>query len=231
MKYPLLCNLLRRKYPAEAFEEILSGKDLLPFPTKEKQRIISNFSETIEPKLMNGDNLMQAVCYDSALRNIFKHRDDDEYYDGVRASVYCNELLNEMKDCLKNTNPKHLGKHHRPLISLMISIPNLPEKMLLDLIEKSDLKQKDMLGHTPLDAACASMIHTNPVNKAAVLSIYEKSGITDVKQYEDKIKKEHNTAYAQVVGHHTYIEGFKKIQALSLELQNKNKNKSTGATV
>lgn len=226
MKYPLLSNLLLRKYPQEALEEITSGKDLLPFPTNEKRQILTNFAETAEARLMNGDNLLQAAFYDSPLRNIFKHRYDSETFNGVSAGVYCNELLVEIKDCLKKTNPNHLGKMHRNLLSLMVTVPNLPEKMLLNLVEKTDVLQKDAIGHTALDAACISMLKTAPVNKETVLAIYEKAGINDVKEYQDKISKEHNKESAKIVGVQSYVEGFRKVQELKLQMGNTKAKKS-----
>lgn len=216
MKYPILCKLLSRKYPQEALAEINSGKDLLPFPTNEKRQIVETFKSTAKPNLMNGDNLLQAAFYDSSLRNIFKRRYENEYTDGVSNSTLCNEALTEIKDCLKKTNPNHLGKYHRPLLSLMINVPNLPEKMLLTLVEKTDVLQRDALGKSSLDAACISMNNTNPVNEAAVISIFEKANIKDVAEYEKKIKRDHNEESSKIVGPNSYIEGFKKLKELAL---------------
>lgn len=221
MKYPLLCKLLEKKYTTEALAEITSGKDLLPFPTNEKRKITETFKDTAKPMLMNGDNLLQAVFYDSGLRNIFKRRYEKEFTNNVSNSTFCNEALNEIKDCLKKTNPNHLGKYHRTLLSLMINVPNLPPSILLNLVEKTDVLQRDVIGKTAFDSACLSMNSTNPVNEAAVIAIYQKANITDVVEYEKKIKREHNESASQIVGPTSYVEGFKKLKELVLSSESK----------
>lgn len=218
MKYPLLSKLLLREYGEEALNEITSGRDLLPFTTNEKRHIASVFSEKAQPELMNGDNILLAAFYNTPIRYQFKMR--DELIEGVSSKTYCNEVLNEIRDALQTTNCKHLGKYHRNLISLMIMCPNIPNKILNEVIENSDLTQRDVNGRSALDCACISLKLVDPPNKAAVLEIYEKTGIKSLQEYEMSIQK-HHTKKNEMVSAHSYIEGFKTIQEMVKSVESK----------
>lgn len=228
MKFPLLSNLLLREYDKEALTEITSGKDLLPFPTNEKRNIAERYPSTAKPELMNGDNLLQAVFYNTSLKSIFKNIDLPEITkSGLSNKSFHSAAIQEIRECLKTTKADHLGKYHRNLLSLMIMTPNLPKDILLDLVDRTDVLQKDVCGKTALDYACISMTQVNPVNKEAVVAIYNKAEITDEVEYGQMVRASHDKNAQNIVAPHSYIDGFKQLKKLSLSIEEDNKKKPT----
>lgn len=220
MKYPLLSEILSRLYDKDALSEIDSGKDLLPFPTNVKRQIIYNCKDTVNSNLMNGDTLLQAAFYDTSIRSIFRNRYSNDIVNGMSSRTYCRDIIIEINDLLQTTNFNHLGKYHQTLLSLMINCPNLPEDMLLNIVDNTDLNVRNATGHSPLDAACLSVKYTNPINEAAVVRIYQKSAIENVDDYRHEIKKNINPFSAKINDVYKFVEGFIKIQALSFNTVN-----------